>query len=320
MGTTAIISIAAFCGPFALIMAVALLLRDRGSVDGLHRLDKLAGRHQESAAISLMDEPQKFQKAWLNHIEKVLTRLVTLNHLVDQAGVKLTTTSFFALCGISGTLGTGIALIVSTPLPMVPAVGVFFAAIPLIWLLQRRKQRLRKFSLQFPDALELISRGLRSGHSLAASLQLVSQEMLPPISYEFDKACRQQQLGVSVVDSIEDVARRIPNEDLKFFHTSVKMQQRFGGNLAEILDTISTIVRERFQILGQVQALTGEGRLSGIVLLLLPLAIFLGLYYLSPGYVMPLFTDPLGKRMLGVAIMLQLVGAFTIKKIINIKI
>ena len=191
---------------------------------------------------------------------------------------------------------------------------------PLVWLLLRRRSRLRKFAKQLPDALELISRALRAGHSLGSGFNLVAEEMRRPISKEFQRAFEEQNLGISLEDALENLTERIPNLDLRFFATAVVLQRQTGGDLAEILDKIGYLVRERFKIWGKVQALTGEGRLSGIVLLALPPVLFLAVYRLNPEYVMPLFTDPMGRKMLAGAIVMQLLGAIVIKKIINIKV
>ncbi len=171
-----------------------------------------------------------------------------------------------------------------------------------------------------PEALELISRALRAGHSLASGINLVAEEMADPIRKEFQRCYESQNLGVPLEEALEDMSDRVPNLDLRFFVTAVILQRQTGGDLAEILDKIGSLIRERFKIWGQIQALTGEGRLSGIVLLALPPALFLVMYYLNPDYCMVLFTDPMGHKMLAGAVVMQIVGALVIKKIINIKV
>jgi tight adherence protein B len=144
--------------------------------------------------------------------------------------------------------------------------------------------------------------------------------MPPPISKEFGRVFEEQNLGIPLEESLEDLTNRVPNLDLKFFATALILQRQTGGDLAEILDKIGSLIRDRFRIWGQVQALTGEGRLSGTVLLALPVVLFLAVYQLNPAYVMILFTDPLGKKMLVAAIIMQLLGALVIRKIVNIKV
>jgi len=162
---------------------------------------------------------------------------------------------------------------------------------------------------------------LRAGHSLAAGLHLVAQEMSAPVCEEFGQVFEEQNLGIPLEEALENLTERIPgNLDLKFFVTAVILQRQTGGDLAEILDKIGHLIRERFKIWGQVQALTGEGRLSGIVLLALPPLLFITVYRMNPEYLMLLFTDELGKKMLMGGVISQVVGALVIRKIINIRV
>jgi len=168
--------------------------------------------------------------------------------------------------------------------------------------------------------LELISRALRAGHSLAAGFHLVSSEGSDPIAEEFGRVFEEQNLGIPFEEALGNLTERIPNLDLNFFVTAIVLQRQTGGDLAEILDKIGRLIRERFKIWGQVQALTGEGRLSGIVLLSLPPVLFLTVYRMNPDYISLLFTDDLGKKMLLFGVVSQLVGALVIRKIINIRV
>ncbi len=145
-----------------------------------------------------------------------------------------------------------------------------FGILPLVWLMMRRKRRLKTFAAQLPDALELVARALRAGHSLAAGMHVVAEEMPAPIGNEFGRVFEEQNLGIPLEEALRNMSERVPNLDLQFFVTAVVLQRQTGGDLAEILDKIGYVIRERFKIWGQVQALTGEGRLSGIVLLALP--------------------------------------------------
>ena len=183
-----------------------------------------------------------------------------------------------------------------------------------------RRRRLRKFSEQLPETLELISRALKAGHSLPAGIQLVAEQMAAPIGPEFARCYEEQNLGIPLEEALEEMTNRVPNVDLRFFATAVVLQRTTGGDLSEILNKIGRLIRERFQIFGQIQALTGEGRLSGIVLLGLPPVLFITMLKLNYDYIMMLFEDPLGQQMLVGAIIMQLIGAYVIKKIIDIKV
>ena len=193
-------------------------------------------------------------------------------------------------------------------------------ALPVGWLFLKRKKRLAKFGKQMPEALELLGRSLRAGHSLNAGFGLVASEMEAPLATEFGRAFEEQNFGIPLDEAIEDMANRVPNMDLRFFATAVVLQRQTGGDLAEILDKIGHLIRERLMILGQIQALTGEGRMSGAVLLALPPVLFLVMLKLNYEYVMMLFTDEIGRYMLCAALITQVIGALVIKKIITIKV
>jgi tight adherence protein B len=256
------------------------------------------------------------QSALWNYLSKV----GNLNLLFEQADTTMTAPQFFGVSAVLAVVGMFIPVFAGMHPTIVVPMGLMLAVLPLGWLLFRRRRRLKQFAKQLPDALELVSRALRAGHSLASGFSLVSEEMRPPISKEFQRVFEEQNLGVPLESALDNMTERIPNLDLRFFATAVILQRQTGGDLAEILDKIGYLVRERFKIWGQVQALTGEGRLSGIVLLALPPLLFLAVYRLNPEYVLPLFTDPLGRKMLAGGIIMQLLGAIVIKKIVNIKV
>jgi tight adherence protein B len=197
--------------------------------------------------------------------------------------------------------------------------SILFSA-PFVWLWYKRAQRLKKFGAQLPEAMELVARALRAGHSLAAGLHVVADEMPDPIAKEFGRAYEEQNLGVSLDEALMHMCDRVPNLDLRFFVTSVNIQRQTGGDLAEILDRIGHVIRERFKILGQVKALTAEGRLSGIVLIAMPIGLFLMMLHMKPDYVSLLWTDPMGIKMSIGAIVLMIIGSYAIKKIVDIKV
>jgi tight adherence protein B len=251
---------------------------------------------------------------------KLLERMPGLSDYLDQADVKMPAAQFAFIVLAAFAVGFGLCIISPVPVILAPILGVTFALVPLGWLMIKRKRRLAKFGNQMPEALELIGRSLRAGHSLNAGFGLVASEMEDPLAKEFGRAYEEQNLGIPLDEAIEEMANRVPNMDLRFFATAVILQRQTGGDLAEILDKIGHLIRERLQILGQIQALTGEGRMSGAVLLALPPVLFLVMLKLNYEYVMQLFTDEIGRYMLCVALVTQLIGALVIKKIITIKV
>jgi tight adherence protein B len=192
--------------------------------------------------------------------------------------------------------------------------------VPFAWLLHKRSSRLKVFAGQLPEALELVARALRAGHSLAAGLHVVAEEMPSPIANEFNRVYEEQNLGIPIDEALKAMCERVPNLDLRFFVTSVCIQRMTGGDLAEILDKIGYVIRERFRILGQVKALTAEGRLSGVILMALPFLLFLIMLHIKYDYVEKLWTHPLGIKMSVTALIMQLFGALVIRKIVNIKV
>ena len=281
-------------------------LTKKRSKDTLGEDDSLRLRNPLENSASFLDD-------WMR-------RTFDMQTLLEQAGIKLPLSSFTFLCiglAIAGTLGCAFAPI---PVFIAPVAGAILFFLPFLWVNLKRKRRIAKFNAQLPDALELLSRSLRAGHSLGSGFGLISEEMQDPLAKEFGRCFEEQNLGVSLEASLESMTKRIPNLDLRFFATAVILQRTTGGDLAEILDKISRLVRARYRLAGQIQALTGEGRLSGIVLLALPPGLFTMMLVLNKDYIMKLFTDPMGQWMLGGAIVMQLTGAFVIKKIIDIKV
>ncbi|MFV0442916.1 MAG: type II secretion system F family protein [Planctomycetaceae bacterium] len=316
------VSIAAFLGVTGVMTAIFLLFRDMSGNTVEDRLDILAGKQKAGADSELTRDVfiQEGMSGLAGIMQNIAERFTNLKLLFQQADSPVSPEKFFMISGGCALLGVVVAIVARAPVPLYPVVGALFAFGPLMWLMWRRGRRFKKFAHQLPEAMELIARALRSGHSLASGIHVVVDEMSDPISQELGIAYEEQNLGIPIDQALRNVYKRMPNLDFKFFATAVAIQRQAGGDLAEILDKIGHIIRERFKIMGQVQALTGEGRISGIVLMALPICLFFAVWKLNPDYVMLLFEDELGKKMIAVAVVLQIVGAFAIKKIIAIKV
>ncbi|TWU49198.1 type II secretion system F family protein [Rubripirellula reticaptiva] len=253
-------------------------------------------------------------------MSRLTAGMPAISDYLEQADLPLTPAKFGFIC--VGFFGAGVMACVLSPIPVLlaPILGALLMGLPIGWLMMKRKRRLSAFGNQMPQALELLSRSLRAGHSLNAGFGLVASEMDAPLATEFRRCFEEQNLGIPLDEAIDDMALRIPNMDLRFFATAVILQRQTGGDLSEILEKIGHLVRERLMILGTIQALTGEGRMSGAVLLALPPVLFVVMLKLNYEYVMMLFTDEIGRYMLGIALVTQLIGALVIKKIITIKV
>jgi tight adherence protein B len=198
------------------------------------------------------------------------------------------------------------------------AVGAF--TLPLLGLTLKRKRRMNKLVEQLPDVFELMSQALRAGHSLASGIHLVSEQLPDPAGTEFARVFHEQNLGIRVEDALRNMAERVDMLDVRFFVTAVQIQRQTGGDLAEVLDKIGAVIRDRIHLFGQVRALTAEGRLSGWTLLALPIVVFLVELQVNPKYAGMLLYDESGRMMLFGAIVMQLMGMAMIKKIVNIKV
>jgi tight adherence protein B len=261
-----------------------------------------------------------FEKDKRNLLDSLTPRVLSMDKVFQQADVHIKPSSLMAISVVLGVLASSGSWLLGVPYFLVPFPGLAFFSIPWVWLWNQRRRRLKQFGAQLPDALELVARALRAGHSLAAGMHVVGEEMPNPIAYEFGRVYEEQNLGIQLEDAMKSLCERVPNLDLQFFVTSVAIQRQTGGDLAEILDKIGYVIRERFRIIGQVRALTGEGRLSGIVLICLPFALFFVVLHLNPKYAEMLWTTDEGIQMSIGALISQLLGALWIRKIVNIKV
>jgi tight adherence protein B len=320
MDPNLLIMISAFIGVLSLVFGIGFALQGKSDSTLEARLAAFTGAAQPSkkevTEALLRDGLSTAQGL----VGGVIQRFGKLPLFFRQANSPLKIDHFLILCCGTAALGAMSISILRAPTPLIPVGATVGFCGPWIWLWWRRRCRFNKFEKQLSDALELMARALKSGHSLASGLSVVANEMPAPISTEFRTVYDEQNLGIPIEQALRNMLVRVPNMDLQFFVTAVAIQRQAGGDLAEILNKISYLVRERFKILGQVKALTGEGRISGVVLMALPIALFFAVYYLNPDYVMMLFNREIGRKMLTVAIIMQIIGAVVIKKIVNIKV
>ena len=254
------------------------------------------------------------------HLESPRWNL-SLEHRMLRAGLPLRSGEFLALCGAAAVL-TGFLFLLIGGGTLLPGafgglIGFFF---PFLLVRIKTRRRMRAFNSQLGDALILIANSLRTGYSFMQALDMVAQEMRPPISTEFGRAVKEMNLGVPVENALGNLAKRIDSEDLDLVLTSVLIQRQVGGNLSEVLDNIARTIRERVRIRGEIRTMTAQGRISGIIISLLPIALGLVIYTMNPGYVRVLFVHPIGQLMLGVAVVGQIIGVFVIRRIVDIEV
>jgi tight adherence protein B len=309
------------------IMVMVLALRVWAGVAASINKKRLDERLREvgqavdvTADVSVINQ---ISQGRLSGVEKMLGRTSMgpkLSRLIEQSGTQTTPSTivvFSAFTAFSVWFITG--LFVHTPLvgPIALLIG---ASLPTLWLRRRRTVRIRKFEEQFPEALDMLSRAMRAGHAFQTALGTAGDEMAEPVGVELKKVFDRQNFGLPLNDALKEMAERIPLVDVKFFVTAVAIQRESGGNLAEILDNLAHVVRERFKVQRQVRTHTAHGRFTGFVLMALPAGLALALSFIAPAQMHLLFTEPMGHMMIGGAIVMQTVGFFWIRKVIKIEV
>lgn len=320
-----LIPILVFVAIVSLVGVLAFVFREQ-TPQAVTRLDIIVNKRTQgkssAAAMEASDILRKsaFESDKKSIIDALTPRLPSMERLFEQADCNIRPATLTGVGLLLAIMGSGVTMLAKLPLFIIPLNALVLFSLPWVWLYFKRQARMKKFQSQLSDGLELLARALRSGQSLAAGMHVVAEEMPEPIAVEFGRVFEEQNLGIPIEDSLRSMAERVPNMDLRFFVTSVCIQRQTGGDLAEILDKIGHVVRERFRILGQVKALTGEGRLSGVVLIALPFALFGFMLNTKPDYVKLLWEDPMGQKMLWFALIAQVIGALVIRKIVNIKV
>lgn len=306
------------------VLAVCYALRWRllGPEDRIReRLQNLSRGHaaisREAPFVLRADELSRIP--FLNRMMQRLHVARNLQHIIEQADVEITAGGLLLLMLILGEVALIGSLRLGRPVLSVAAF-LLFGSLPLLYVLRRRKQRMKRFSEQFPDAIDMMTSALRAGHALGRAMQLVAMEAPEPIRTEFRKTFEEQNLGLPIKEALLNLAKRVDNVDLKLLVTAIIIQRESGGNLTEILTKISQTIRARFVLLGQIQVYTAQGRFTSWILGLLPVAIGFIIYLISPEYIMFHFQDPIGRIILGVAVVLQLLGFYAIRKIVRMKV
>ena len=243
-----------------------------------------------------------------------------MSRLIAQAGVGTTPSAILLISVVAAGALWLIASMLARQSLVPPVAGAIGLPLPTLWLMRRRTTRLRKFEEQFPEALDLLSRAIRAGHAFQTAMGMVSDELPPPVGPEFRKSFDQQNFGLPLRDALHEMAERVAVLDVRFFVNAVLIQRETGGNLAEILDNLASVVRERFKIRRQVRVHTAHGRFTGYVLLGLPAALGVALMFINPELMKLLFQERMGRIMLSGAMVLQTVGYFWIRHVIRIEV
>jgi tight adherence protein B len=319
--------------PMAIGIAMIILIGGLGLVmfksSGSMAEDRLAGltgnrkrapAKKQDLASGILARPAAIDLARLSFWTRLVPNAENLNLLYEQADVRFPFSRFIVIVVGMAIAGAIFAVVFRLPTLAVPVTALFWGALPFFWLLRRRSKRISQFVASMPEAVELVSRALRAGHGLASGLHLVAEEMKGPIADEFNRVFEEQNLGIPIEMSLRNMADRIPVMDVRFFVIAVVIQRSTGGDLAEVLDKIGRLIRQRFELRGHVKSLTAEGRLSGVVLLAMPPMLLAYMYFINYEYVSVFFTTPFGAKLLAMTAAGQVAGAWVIKKIVAIKV
>jgi len=279
-----------------------------------------APEREPSEELALLREEKLSEIPALDTFLKRSSRVSNLQKLLSQAEIGTPAGSFLLICLVSAIIAAALVLFWAKSGMFAWAAGLVGFFLPYSYASYKRTKRFDKFEELFPQAIDTLARAVRAGHAFTTALELIANEVNEPVAGEFRKLFEEQKFGMPVRDALVNLTDRVPLVDVKFFVTAVMLQRETGGNLAEILDNLSYVIRERFKIMRQVRVFTAQGRLTMLLLMLLPPLVVLVMLIFNPGFIRPLFAEPLGHALIVIGITLQTVGYFIIRKIIQIQV
>jgi tight adherence protein B len=305
------------------VFALVSLLDQRSSrariiKDRLAAVQKTPDQPVEDVAL-LRDE-QLSQIPALDAFLRRSERISAIQIMLAQGDTNMRAGNFLALCAIIAAVAGLAAFIWSGKGPVAWAAMLVGFLLPYSYASYRRNKRFEKFEELFPEAIDTLARAVRAGHAFTTAIEMIASEVAEPVCGEFRKLYEEQKFGMPVRDALINLTERVPLVDVKFFVTAVMLQRETGGNLAEILDNLSYVIRERFKIQRQVRVYTAQGRLTMALLMGMPPVIVTVMLLIEPAFIRPLFSDPIGHTLLVAGITLQTIGYFVIRKIIKIQV
>jgi tight adherence protein B len=324
-----LIALVVFVLVAVLVFAVGSFLDQRSAQARLLR-GRLASvqkaEQSTSEDLALLRDEMMSKIPALDSLLRRSERMANFQIFLEQADLKVRAGNILLLCVVSAAVVGVIGYLVAGSLPPNQAalfvmVGIVLGGtLPYSYASYRRTKRFQRFEELFPNAIDTLARAVRAGHAFTTALELIANEIAEPIASEFRKLFEEQKFGLPVRDALMNLAARVPLVDVKFFVTAVMLQRETGGNLAEILDNLSYVIRERFKIMRQVRVYTAQGRLTMMLLMGLPPVIVVVMLTTNPAFIQPLFSDPIGHTLVVAGIVLQTIGYFVIRKIIQIQV
>ncbi len=323
----AAVPILVFIAVSCVAFIVGLLLDERSAQARLIR-ERLAAEQAEGKreTLALLRDEMFSRIPALDALLRRSERVSRLQVLLDQAGLSIRAGNLLIVSLFLSIVTAVTAYILAEALPandalFLTCVGIVLGGgLPYLYASWRRSRRFQKFETTFPDAIDTLARAVRAGHAFTMALEIVCNELPEPVATEFRKLYEEQKYGMPVRDALLNLTTRMPLVDVKFFVTAVMLQRETGGNLAELLDNLSYMIRERFKILRQVRVYTAQGRLTMMLLMALPPVIVVTMLVMKAEFIQPLFADPVGHIFVAAAITLQTVGYFVIRRIIRVEV
>jgi tight adherence protein B len=290
----------------------------RRRMESLRKAEQHGG--EKSFAVGLLRDEMLSSVPLLNRLLVQWSWSARLREYLYQAGMKMRPATLLLFCGITAIATDIIAAHFRLRFPIPLLLGLTLGVAPVGFVAWKRNRRFRQFEEHFPEALDLLGRAVRAGHAFTTGLEMISKELSEPIAGEFRTTFDEQNFGLPLRDALVNMTERVPLIDVRFFATALLIQKETGGNLAEILDELARVIRDRFRIYREVRVKTAQGRLTAMILIALPPFMMLTLAILNPQYLKPLFTDPWGPFALVTAGLLQVIGSMILWKIIHIEV
>jgi tight adherence protein B len=307
-------------GVFAGVYWLALLRPEAAEHRQLRRRLRPVREDEDDEERNIIEKPPGADRPPLDELLSKTGGLVRpLELAIERAGMTTSVSALLAMCA-GGALVGGVVMARVSPNPVfaVP-LGLCAGWLPYAWMRMKARRRIAQFEEQFPEAIELIARALRAGHAFTTGLALVAEELPDPVGGEFRLVYDRQNFGMPVADALHHFAERVPLLDARFFATAVLTQRESGGNLAEILDNLGSVIRQRFRVRRQIKVVTAHARLTGWVLTAMPLATAIAMLVIAPDHILTLVTDPVGVQMLIAAVSLWFVGFLIIRRLIDVE-
>jgi len=306
----------------AVVLGVIAYLTHRGGESARQLEKRLKGiaPHAKAKAVEAVRDSRYSTVPWIDQALRKINLGQRLELLLYQAGMTMRVEALFLLIAGFAMGGYFIGILVGHRVAPALLVMAGLAPLPYFFVKWKKSQRMKAFAEEFPDALDLLVSALRAGLSFSAAMQIVAEESPEPVRSEFAVCVEEQSLGLDFRETMANLTKRVDSLDLRFFVTAVILQRDTGGNLAEILENTSKLIRDRFRILGDIKTFTAQGRLTGMILLCLPTGISIFMFVLTPDYFKPMMENEAGRMALWFAASMQVMGALVIRKIVNIRV